>query len=336
MVISMYLPVSAQDGAIWVKGVVPPAVDEWITGDVVTYAMWREGCGWYDCNKKTPQAGDVEVDSRMCWAAVASNMLHWWLYINSEHIRRYEKFGETFVFHSPEESDIFELFRNNFSNTGGDPSRGVNWFLQEGDDLFGVSALGYFSDVLGSYEPGIRKTKFMSADDFNRYLTDAIDSGYAIALEYYGHVVSVWGIEKDDEEKISAVYLTDSNDTFRDCGLFRKNIIYADNLAYMESSSPGYPLKYPFNGLFLLDHCEQLWLSYEASSLREIKPAYATLYRIEGNRIYVNPDVRRGTLYTVSGCAAGSASGGKHIEIPSPGNYIIVCDGISYKIHIPF
>lgn len=57
------------------------------------------------------------------------------------------------------------------------------------------------------------------------------------------------GFEKDGEGKISAVYLTDSNDTFRDRGLFRKPIIYADNLVYMESSTPGYPFKYPFTGL---------------------------------------------------------------------------------------
>ena len=207
-------------------------------GGIVSYTMWQEGCGWYDCNKKTPQTGGNEIDSRMCRAAVASNMLHWWLNINSEHISRYGKFEKTFEYGISGESDIFELFRNSFTNAGGNPSRGANWFLQKSGDLYGVAPLGYFSDVLGSYEPAVRKTNFMNEDDFNQYMTEAFESGYAVALEYYGHVVSVWGFEKDGEGKISAVYLTDSNDTFRDRGLFRKPIIYADNLVYMESSPP--------------------------------------------------------------------------------------------------
>lgn len=334
--ISLYLPVSAQDGAIWVKGVVPPAEEEWKTGDGVIYTLWREGCGWYDCNKKTPQTGTGEIDSRMCWAAVSSNMLHWWLGINAEHIARYGKFDETYIYHSSDESDIFDLYRSNFSNMGGEPGKGVNWFLQSGDDLFGVPPLGYFSEVLGSYEPGVRRTKFMSTDDFNSYMTDAFDSGSAVALEYYGHVVSVWGMEKDDEGLISAIYLTDSNDTFRDCGLFRKAIIYADNLAYMESSVPGYPFKYPFTGLFTLDSCEKQWAGYEASSIHETELSPIPQYRIEKNRIYINADVRKGTLYTLSGNVAGSAGGGRYIEVPSPGNYILVCDGTPAKIHVSF
>ena len=202
----------------------------------------------------------------------------------------------------PGESDIFELFRNSFTNAGGNPSRGANWFLQKSGDLYGVAPLGYFSDVLGSYEPAVRKTDFMNEDDFNRYMTEAFESGYAVALEYYGHVVSVWGFEKDGEGKISAVYLTDSNDTFRDRGLFRKPIIYADNLVYMESSTPGYPFKYPFTGLCQLDGCGQQWESYEtSSSINETKSSLTVQYRTEGNRIHINQDVVRGTLYTASG-----------------------------------
>lgn len=273
----------------------------------------------------------------MCRAAAASNMLHWWLNINSEHISRYGKFEKTFEYGISGESDIFELFRNSFTNAGGNPSRGANWFLQKSGDLYGVAPLGYFSDVLGSYEPAVRKTNFMNEDDFNQYMTEAFESGYAVALEYYGHVVSVWGFEKDGEGKISAVYLTDSNDTFRDRGLFRKPIIYADNLVYMESSTPGYPFKYPFTGLYQLDGCGQQWESYEtSSSINETKSSLTVQYRTEGNRIHINQDVVRGTLYTASGSIAGSVSGGKYIEVHTPGTYIIVCDGTPYKIQVRF
>ncbi|MBO8438886.1 MAG: hypothetical protein IAC54_08350 [Bacteroidetes bacterium] len=59
-------------------------------------------------------------------------------------------------------------------------------------------------------------------------------------------------------------------------------------------------------------------------------------YRTEGNRIHINQDVVRGTLYTASGSIAGSVSGGKYIEVHTPGTYIIVCDGTPYKIQVRF
>lgn len=54
MAVLLTLSVSAQDGAVWVKGVEPPAADAWETDGIVSYTIWQEGCGWYDCNKKTP------------------------------------------------------------------------------------------------------------------------------------------------------------------------------------------------------------------------------------------------------------------------------------------
>ena len=43
--VMLTLSVSAQDGAVWVKGVEPPAADAWETDGIVSYTMWQEGCG---------------------------------------------------------------------------------------------------------------------------------------------------------------------------------------------------------------------------------------------------------------------------------------------------
>lgn len=83
--------------------------------------------------------------------------------------------------------------------------------------------------------------------------------------------------------------------------------------------------------------CGQQWESYEtSSSINETKSSLTVQYRTEGNRIHINQDVVRGTLYTASGSIAGSVSGGKYIEVHTPGTYIIVCDGTPYKIQVRF
>ncbi|MBM6759643.1 IdeS/Mac family cysteine endopeptidase [Bacteroides mediterraneensis] len=94
----------------WVCGITSPACPErdklqtisnaWETGypkgewfrkgyasgvlDEVEYFTWKEGCGWYDCNKTFEYKGN---DGNMCWAATASNLLHWWLNHNSKYVQ---------------------------------------------------------------------------------------------------------------------------------------------------------------------------------------------------------------------------------------------------------
>lgn len=50
------------------------------------YLTWKEGCGWYDCNKTFGYVGN----RNMCWAATASNLLHWWIEHNRKYIEAYE------------------------------------------------------------------------------------------------------------------------------------------------------------------------------------------------------------------------------------------------------
>lgn len=47
------------------------------------YLTWKEGSGWFDCNKTFNYYGD----GNMCWAAAASNLIHWWLAQNQRYRR---------------------------------------------------------------------------------------------------------------------------------------------------------------------------------------------------------------------------------------------------------
>lgn len=44
------------------------------------YLTWKEGFGWFDCNKTFNYDGD----RNMCWAAAASNLIHWWMAQNKK------------------------------------------------------------------------------------------------------------------------------------------------------------------------------------------------------------------------------------------------------------
>ena len=48
-------------------------------------APYQSGNGWYDINKTETQA----QDANLCFAAVATNMLHWWIAQNTDNINDY-------------------------------------------------------------------------------------------------------------------------------------------------------------------------------------------------------------------------------------------------------
>ena len=133
---------------IWVKGINGPVMGEGgdfhkeITqGGKNTYVMYTvpysSGDGWYDVNK-TRSGGNTDIDKNLCFAAVSSNMLHWWFDQNIENVDRYiEKNGDIIranrklsdlktSFESPENSKIFELYKV----------------------LYGYNERGFYSDLL--------------------------------------------------------------------------------------------------------------------------------------------------------------------------------------------
>lgn len=87
---------------------------------------WNKSHGWYDCNKTDPNIGGV--DSEMCWAAIASNMIHWWLDQNKANLSGYGYDGlQKYV--SSARSEVFDYYKSHLKNTANDVAAALNWFF---------------------------------------------------------------------------------------------------------------------------------------------------------------------------------------------------------------
>ena len=98
-----------------------------------TGAVWATGVseedGWYDVNKSSHEEGHVE--SNMCYAAAASNLIAWW---------QDGEYGKALLSSAPKEHDaIWQTFvaqnkyygegGNSEEDDGGDPASSINWWI---------------------------------------------------------------------------------------------------------------------------------------------------------------------------------------------------------------
>ena len=117
---------------LWTKGIKPPTIgnDESYqlhpvkipSDQFQTYlTTYISNVGWYDVNKQGGQ------DANLCFAAAASNSLHWWLDQNDEYIQKYIDQNSSEVvrkaldgyrnsFKSQSDSGIFKYFIHSFAN----------------------------------------------------------------------------------------------------------------------------------------------------------------------------------------------------------------------------
>ena len=196
------------------------------------YLTWKEGCGWFDCNKTFKYQGD----GNMCWAAAASNLIHWWMDQNREYIAAYDKkygpeYGdlkrpEKYTRMTPENqqhSEVFNFFKSSFGNQGSWDTGGVNWFINGNDKNLIYCRLpefhGFFSRVFSEDDTIATETRDTSKDNFNRWIKDAFRKNRAIcftAFNFAGpntkrHSMVIWGAEFDAEGIVSNVYFCDNN-----------------------------------------------------------------------------------------------------------------------------
>lgn len=221
--------VTIRDESEWKKD--PAAYD-------LPYDDWWEGCGWYD----TTQDG---LD--FCWAATASNVIHWWLDRNKEYVDKYyAQLGKTrpdfSYIRQPAanywNSGIFKFFAKEWTiNEGNFPDAGFNWYIT-GYESSSVQESakgkgGIFEDVFQktSTLTDSRRGGNLNRRNFNEFVVDACETGKLIAIGEWNaigpHVFTVWGYEFDDEGYVCAIYYTDSN-TARN--MLRKAVIkYEEN-----------------------------------------------------------------------------------------------------------
>ena len=237
---------------IWAKGINGPVMGEGgdfhkeITqGGSDTYVSYKapfsSGDGWYDVNK-TRSGGNIDIDKNLCFAAVASNMLHWWFDQNIENVDNYiAKNGDiTYAnrqlsdlktsFESQEESKIFELYKvlYGYNERGFYTDLLVDLFINgytpklsgatniERDDLVPDNNGGFFYDVFKEKKLTDR-TYGGRYESLSEDLKLELGRGGLVGLSHKvfsrnNHIVTLWGAEYDLNGKLRAVYVSDSDD----------------------------------------------------------------------------------------------------------------------------
>ena len=237
---------------IWVKGINGPVMGEGgdfhkeITqGGKNTYVMYTvpysSGDGWYDVNK-TRSGGNIDIDKNLCFAAVSSNMLHWWFDQNIENVDRYiEKNGDIIranrklsdlktSFENSENSKIFELYKvlYGYNERGFYSDLLMDLFINgytpnlkggtniESDDLIPNNNGGFFYDVFKG-EKLTDRTYGGNYESLSNLLKEILGNGGIVGLSHKvfsksNHIVTLWGAEYDLNGKLKAVYISDSDD----------------------------------------------------------------------------------------------------------------------------
>lgn len=195
------------------------------------YLTWEEGCGWFDCNKSFNYEGG---DGNMCWAAAASNLIHWWMDRNKKYIEAYDnEYKQKYSYPRPEKyeimteqnqrhSEVFNFFKDHYPNLGSWDTGGVNWFINgDGKNLNSNDIPefhGFFSDIFFTDNPLATETRNMSKDNFNAWMKDAFLNNKAICFSCYGftgesgsHSMTIWGAEFDENGDVSYIYICDNN-----------------------------------------------------------------------------------------------------------------------------
>ena len=236
---------------LFVKGVKAPKLGE--NGDFrktedhgyIDYkAPFEEGQGYFDVNK-APFGTNKEIDRNLCFAAAASNTLHWYLQQNKKEIKDYiEDNGDvirtvganTYSLREMLNQDVEQqgsLIYQYFKEMYGNNERGyytvplMDLFLSgytpkedrktniEDKDLQPDARGGFLYGIIGTKpQTGMQSVKNLS--DLGNSLQHYLSNNFVVCLSYttfsYNHVVTLWGAEYDESGLLRAVYVTDSDD----------------------------------------------------------------------------------------------------------------------------
>ena len=236
---------------LFVKGVKPPKLGE--NGDFrksedhgyIDYkAPFEDGQGYFDVNK-APFGTNKEIDRNLCFAAAASNTLHWYLRENKKEIQDYIKDnGDVIRTVGANTYSLKEMLNQEVEQQG-------SLIYQYFKEMYGKNETGYYTvplmdlflngytpkedrktniedkdlqpDARGGFLYGIIGTKpqtgmqsVNSLSDFGNSLQHYLSNNFVVCMSYralgYNHVVTLWGAEYDERGILRAVYVTDSDD----------------------------------------------------------------------------------------------------------------------------
>lgn len=288
---------------IWVKGINGPVMGEGgdfhkeITqGGKNNYVMYTvpysSGDGWYDVNK-TRSGGNTDIDKNLCFAAVSSNMLHWWFDQNIENVDRYiEKNGDIIranrklsdlkiSFESPENSKIFELYKvlYGYNERGFYSDLLMDLFINgytpnlkggtniESDDLIPNNNGGFFYDVFKG-EKLTDRTYGGNYESLSNLLKEILGNGGIVGLSHKvfsksNHIVTLWGAEYDLNGKLKAVYISDSDDQYeRNVGMKRYEIRNVGGIAKISTNETDKSAGAEVGYLHILYQGTEQWENY--------------------------------------------------------------------------
>ena len=236
---------------LFVKGVKAPKLGE--NGDFrktedhgyIDYkAPFEEGQGYFDVNK-APFGTNKEIDRNLCFAAAASNTLHWYLQQNKKEIKDYiEDNGDVIRTIGANTYSLREMLNQDVEQQG-------SLIYQYFKEMYGNNETGYYTvplmdlflngytpkedrktniedknlqpDARGGFLYGIIGTKPQTGmqsvnglSDLGNSLQHYLSNNFVVCLSYttfsYNHVVTLWGAEYDESGLLRAVYVTDSDD----------------------------------------------------------------------------------------------------------------------------
>lgn len=216
-----------------------------VTVSTTTGHVYDVGKGFYSTDENVTD----KSDSELCWAAAASNLIqHWQDYYYGKHDD-----GKTPPnglngnnYTSPTGTQylaVFDAFRDNWEDAGGLAGYGFQWWFLGKDKVAAdasdnleknADSAGYYQGIFTGTTPCYVQQELLTAAErrgrpqelcFRQTMDAALGkAGQGVSLGIYiadekgkissGHAITCWGYETDADGKLSAIYVTDSDDRY--------------------------------------------------------------------------------------------------------------------------
>ena len=231
--------------------------------------------GWYDVNKKSTQSVS-QIDFLACGAAAASNMLQYWQ-------DGYKAAGNILPSGTPDgagakeytqglgpyELAIFEEYLDNWGTEGTDPQLTIQWYFTGQDHNVSNYAHpdpgtgGFFSeeysDILSACgndlvsrvqkyddgEWGNAGSNSAALSILSKHVISILEKGVGSLVIQSGflHSITLWGAELDENNRLVAVYVTDSDDALKtqsSSGMRKYSVSSGDKLGSLQLLNTDY------------------------------------------------------------------------------------------------
>ena len=121
---------------------------------------------------------------------------------------------------------------------------------------------GYFYDVFGTIRLSERRSYYAAYKALSNDLKKILMDGNLVLLDYQigniGHVVTLWGAEYDSNDQLSAVYITDSDDTDSPYAMVRYNVINKNGYPILSTDVNGIHGS-KIGGIQIISQGKEIW-----------------------------------------------------------------------------